>query len=52
MPGRFRVDIRKQFFTRIVVKDWTVLPGEVVEVPFPEVFKKMSRHGTLPYGFV
>lgn len=49
--GRFRVDIRKQFFTRIVVKDWIVPPGEVAESPFLEAFKKMSRQGTLQYGF-
>ena len=37
--GRFRLDIRRKFFTQRVVTHWNKLSRQVVDAPSPEAFK-------------
>ncbi|KAK4816702.1 hypothetical protein QYF61_020586, partial [Mycteria americana] len=51
--GRFRLDIRKKFFTMRMVKHWNRLPTELVDAPSLETFRvrliqKVLEEGSAP----
>ena len=50
--GRFRLDIRRKFFTQSVVIHWNRLPKEVVDAPSLEAFQGQAGCGSGQPGLV
>ena len=45
LQRRFRLDIRKHFFTKQLVKHWNSLPRELVNAPCLSMFKRYLENG-------